>query len=103
MLERWWSEKYKLPANHPLLLERTLPDLQREWWLDLLHERDSLQALLEVGGMDPEHRQRVWSRLSSLERALDPTPPGSASSTGDPLIDKWEQEFAEGRTPDLAE
>ena len=33
-LKDWWSDKYHLPNNHPLLLERDLEDLIIEYFVD---------------------------------------------------------------------
>lgn len=33
-LKQWWSEKYKLPDNHPLLLDKTLEELIVEYYTD---------------------------------------------------------------------
>ena len=38
--------------------------------------------------LNPEESDEVWS---------------TAHQTGDPLVDKWEREIAEGKTPDLDE
>lgn len=34
-LKDWWSQKYTLPNNHPLLLEKTLEELLIEYYVDL--------------------------------------------------------------------
>ena len=34
-LKEWWSEKYNLPDNHPLLLQKTLEELIIEYWTDV--------------------------------------------------------------------
>lgn len=33
-LREWWSEKYHLPNNHPLLLEKNLEELIIEYFVD---------------------------------------------------------------------
>ncbi len=42
-------------------------------------------------------------RWGPPRRLKSPSDWGEAVETGDPLIDKWEREIAEGRTPDLTE
>lgn len=78
MLARWWTQKYHLPSNHELFQSRTLLDLLVEYQLDKLYEKP-LEAYKTADG---EYH---------------------FVNTGDELIDKWEQELAEGRIPDLSE
>lgn len=33
-LKQWWSEKYKLPDNHPLLLDKSFEELLVEYYVD---------------------------------------------------------------------
>jgi hypothetical protein len=77
-LSRWWSEKYKLPSNHELFQNQTILELLTEFWLDHYYHTP-----LEV--YRNEDGQVVFS------------------DTGDELIDKWEKELAEGKTPDYLE
>jgi hypothetical protein len=101
MLARWWSGKYSLPPNHPLYQSRTLGDLQREWWDDVLARQQELERQLEDDDLNAEGRRRLTTALAKLDDVLNPRPEGS--STGDPLIDKWEREWAEGKMPNLDE
>jgi len=43
-LKDWWSDKYNLPDNHPLLLEKTLEELMIMYYKDVYKDKDS-QAL----------------------------------------------------------
>jgi hypothetical protein len=73
--------KYKHPWTHEAFQDATLFDLLTEFYEDL-YESDP-KALLDAGrGADGEI---VFGE------------------TGDPLIDKWEEEMARGLTPDLTE
>lgn len=77
-LSRWWEKKYRLPSNHKLFQERTEEDLLVEFWVDV-YEKNPLEA---DRGADGEVQLK---------------------NTGDPYIDKWEQEMADGLSPDLTE
>lgn len=77
-LERWWIRKYKIPSNSELFQSRTFFDLLVEYHLDRFEEKP-----LEV------HRQ------ADGEIQL--------TDTGDELLDKWEQQLADGEEVDLAE
>lgn len=77
-LSRWWAKKYQLPSNHSLFQDRTLDDLLVEFWVDV-YEKNPLEA---DRGADGEIQLK---------------------NTGDPYIDKWEEEMATGIAPDLME
>ena len=78
MLRRWWQEKYRLPSNHELFQTSTVWELLVDFWEDYFHN-NSLEAYRNEDG-----------QIQFVE-------------TGDELIDKWEQELAEGKTPDYME
>lgn len=77
-VEQWWRQTYKLPSNHELFLNRTI----EEHLVDM-YEHLFIEKPIEM------HRQ--------LDGEVQFT------ETGDPMIDKWEQELADGYTPDLSE
>jgi len=77
-LERWWIKKYSLPSNHELFTSRTQFDLLVEYHMDFF-EKNPLEA----------HRQEDGEI--------------QFKDTGDDLIDKWEQDLADGALPDLYE
>lgn len=81
MLRRWWTDKYKLPWTPKNIDDFTVLDLLTEYYEDLF-EKDKT-ALFEA------------SRGEDGEIIFE--------STGDELIDKWEQELAMGIEPDLTE
>lgn len=104
LLERWWSEKYKLPANHELFRERTEASLTIEWFEDLYVRRAEINA--ELKEAPPERKIQLMEQLTAVDRVLSDAPKTDLNApfvTGDPLVDKWEQELAEGGMPDLSE
>ncbi len=78
MLAQWWEKKYQLPSNHNLFQERTLESLLTEFWADV-YAKNPLEA----------HRQEDGEI--------------QLKNTGDPYIDKWEEELAQGLVPDYEE
>ncbi len=77
-LARWWEQKYQLPSTHNLFQEQTEEELLVEFWVDI-YEKNPLEAERNADG----------------EIQL--------KNTGDPYIDKWEEEIAAGITPDFTE
>lgn len=77
-LSRWWEERFKLPSNHELFQECSVYELAVKFWEDHYH-KDPLAVYRNSDG----EVQFV--------------------KTGDPLIDKWEQQLADGKTPDYLE
>ena len=81
LLRRWWTQKYTLPWTHDSFQSSTEFDLLVEFYEDVF-EKDPA-AMFEAGkGEDGEIM---------------------FGDTGDPMIDKWEAEFAKGLVPDLGE
>jgi hypothetical protein len=78
MLRRWWQEKFNLPSNHELFQNSTFFELLTDFWEDYFYRHP-----LEV------HRNEKGEI--------------QFSKTGDELIDKWEKELAEGKTPNYME
>jgi hypothetical protein len=80
LLRRWWVKKYQRPWTHELAQEATTSELLTEWWEDYLDEHpEKIYEILSNGGVF------------------------TFGETGDPLIDKWEREIAQGLDPDLSE
>jgi len=77
-LSRWWEMKYQLPSSHELFQDCTEEELLVEFWVDV-YEKNPLEA---DRGEDGEIQLK---------------------NTGDPYIDKWEEEMAQGILPDLTE
>lgn len=71
-------KKYKIPSNHELFTSQTIFDLLVEYHMDYFENNP-----LEV------HRQEDGEI--------------KFTNTGDSLIDKWEEELANGNFPDLTE
>lgn len=70
--------KYQLPSNHELFLDRTLYDHLIDFYLDKF-EKKPIEA----------HRNEQGEI--------------QFKDTGDDLIDRWEEQIANGETPDLME
>lgn len=51
-LKDWWSNKFNLPTNHPLLLELTFEELALQYFTDLFRkdEEEYSRFELEVSG-----------------------------------------------------
>jgi len=95
-LKNWWSEKYKLPSNHKLFMDRSISGLNLEMYEDLYIKKEELENALEnTGGR--EYTDLV-KRLNAISRALD-----GEGYEDDPLIAKWERELLEGIVPNLEE
>jgi hypothetical protein len=95
VIRRWWIDKYKRPSNDPLYQARSIPEWQTEFYEDLYARRDGLKAALESGDTD---QGKTLQALNKLESILNQDEKGGS---GDPLIDEWERDLAEGRIPDL--
>lgn len=95
-MRNWWSNKYKLPPNHDLFLDRTPGSLHKEMYEDLFIKKDDLEeAYLESDGKSAE---MLLKQINGIKEIL-----GEQTESADPLVDKWEKELAEGKTPDLSE
>ena len=81
ILRRWWVKKYKLPWTHELAQSATYSELLIEYYEDWFEESPS-EARKALTGEDGEYY---------------------FETTGDPLIDKWEDEVRRGLIPDLEE
>jgi hypothetical protein len=77
-LERWWSTKYKLPSNHKLFQERSFFEHLVEYFEDYYTN-------------NPVEANRNEDGIIQFK------------DTGDPLLDKWNEEIAEGKAPDFWE
>jgi hypothetical protein len=73
-LQWWWSKKYNRPLKDPILDSYTIEELQIEHLMELIEE-------------DP---QQAYPRgdMGSIQ-----------FRTGDPIIDDWEKQLAEGKDP----
>lgn len=90
-------EKYKLPATSPAFEGLSFAELLQERYEDLYVEARTI-ALTIKGGVQSGEEQVLQSRLADIQRALhEPV----AFESGDALIDEWERDIAEGRTPNL--
>lgn len=67
-----------------------------ELYEDLVFRKQELESSLE--DVDAKEFNQVLKSIEQIDKVL-----GLESGTGDPLIDKWEKEIAEGKTPNLDE
>jgi hypothetical protein len=78
VLRRWVEEKYNLPLTHESFQGLTIFELLIWFWEDH-YSRNPIEAKRVQGGKEVQF------------------------TTGDPLLDKWEEEIARGLVPDLME
>ena len=95
-IRKWWVDKYKRPTNDPLFMQRSWAEWQIEMFEDMWLQRDQLMESMNNGDMEIKV---ALPAITALNKVLD----DGDIITGDPLIDKWEKEWAEGKTPDLNE
>lgn len=76
-MRRWAEDKYHLPWTHEAIQSQTLYDLLASFWEDF-YVKHSLEA----------------KKVGTGEVVF---------KTGDPMIDKWEDEISRGLVPDLFE
>lgn len=89
----WWVDKYNLPPNHPLLLERTETSLFEEYLRDLYRQKSALEHQLDKSIGD---RDSVLSSLNVIRRSL-----GENEAHWDPLVAEWDAALERGELPDL--
>ena len=97
-LKKWWSNKYNLPGNHPLFVGQTMAEIMTEWYEDLWAKKEEIERQLDSGEIPFDDRGPYMRQLTTINEEL-----GEADNAGDPVIDKWEREIAEGKVPDLTE
>ena len=75
LLMIWWSNKYKLPRNHPLLLQMHLEELFVEYYQDQHKNKNAdselTQEMIEEdekweGETSQEHEHKIKKKLSKL-------------------------------------
>lgn len=77
-MRRWAEKKYRLPWTHECFQSQSLFELLISFWEDYYD------------------RNPIASRTTADGNVV-------FANTGDPLIDKWERELAQGLQPDLLE
>ena len=96
-IERWWSEKYSLPATHKLFVSRPLAVHAQEFYEDLAVELRDVRVQLK----DPNLSERVSTQeresflvsvLNGVEEDFDPD--------FDPDMERWISQMARGEQPD---
>ncbi len=72
-LIRWWSNKFNLPTNHPLLLDRTFEELLLDYHVDtFIKNPESLKSFADeikesLGEVGDDDEEDAWmtSRIKS--------------------------------------
>lgn len=100
-VRRWWSNKYSRPANDPLFSSRPIHAWISEMYVDVYEQIQTLETLLDDPDLRQEERRSTSTRLRKLYRLVGESDEKAIGE--DPLIDKWEKELLEGKTPDLDE
>lgn len=67
-----------------------------------MRQRDELEAVAMNPDLPIEARSHASEMLRQIDVALNGEQEGPAK-TGDPLIDRWEEQIARGEDPDLTE
>lgn len=88
LLKRWWSNKYNLPTNHPLLLEKYEEELMIEYYEDEQFQ-DELEKEMNKPTDDEnwenelteEHDQKIQNKLKKYNLS--------------PVIEKWQKKAKE--------
>ena len=89
-LERWWSKKYGLPAEHELFQNRTPGDLLLEMYTDWADEMVRIEA--QLPDATGEESTRLRERYKALAEIL-----GESGTSDD-----WEAMMEAGSRPDLS-
>lgn len=94
-LRRWWIQKYNRPATDPLFRGQSTEALLLEWYEDLYDELEDLKRQLnsDESRGQVEVLEKRYAKICEILK--------DEQKFGDPLVDWWEKEVAEGRYPDL--
>lgn len=96
-LERWWSQKYKLPPNDPRFRTATPGALFREMLEDYAAKREELREALAAGRGD---RNEILKALTSIDQVLGYRKPEDGETSGDDLVDEWDKALEAGVIPE---
>lgn len=91
-LKMWWSDKYKLPDNHPLLLEKTLEELLVEYYTDVFRSspEESKQFERQLGLSTDEPSDEEWFKKTM---GNDYTPETAIDKKTDKPIGDFEDKY----------
>lgn len=92
-VKRWWVDRYKLPPNHSLFLERSLSEWTQEMFEDLFAQKQEIEKELES---DLGNSEELLRRYNTVTKAL-----GEEEVVQDELFEQWERDWEAGRVPDL--
>lgn len=94
-LERWWSEKYGLPANDERFSGRSLASLLQEFYEDLAIERRKVKKGLE--DIETTGREELKRRLRLLDHILEgDVDDGDFDPDRDPEMERWLEKMRAG-------
>jgi len=94
-LKQWWSDKYRLPDNHPLLLEKNLEDLIIEYFVDYFRNNPQNLNEFEINNnLIEDDEDEIWFKKKMGDQY---TPRNSFSSDYVPNdIDNVKKEETKG-------
>lgn len=85
-LKHYWSSKYNLPDNHPLLLSKTFDEVLLEYYIDIFKSDDEFlkKYEMELNGQQAVAEDEDWFKS---EMGNDYTPPDKKiSKVDDPMV-----------------
>lgn len=85
-LKQYWSAKYSLPDNHPLLLSKTFDEILLEYYIDIFKTDDDFlkKYEMELTGQKAIDEDEDWFKQEMGENY---TPPDKAiSNVEDPMV-----------------
>lgn len=98
-LGMWWSNKYNLPDNHPLFLEKTLEEHVIDYYMDRFYknpEEASAPTLEELKAEEEALKVEMGDEYrEEYDYFMPPTEEEQAKGSGETSISKLEEEFDE--------
>ena len=98
MLERWWSDRYNLPPNHPLFVSQSVHELLEEFLMHKIQDKDRLRADADSGELSGQELSATQSQINAIDALLEGR---EKVGTGDPLADYWEAQIDAGEEPNF--
>jgi len=89
----WWSTKYNLPINHPLLLSRNFDELLLEYYVDLFkNDEEFLRAFeLELQGKKINEDDEEWFKEQMGDDYIAPNQNVVENSFESVFTEKYEE------------
>ncbi|CAK0749569.1 hypothetical protein CCP1ISM_330005 [Azospirillaceae bacterium] len=95
----WWSNKYNMPDNHPLFLEKTLEEHVIDYYMDRFHKNpDEANAptVEELKAEEDQLREEMGEDFrEEYDYFLPPTTEEQEGGSSETSINKLEDEFEE--------